>query len=151
MGVPDPVEQMRRKNPCAGALGTHPGYVTVVSVRSLGLFQVSVGGGEVPADAWRQRRAAELVKILSLAPGQRLHRAQIIDALWPDFAPEAGAANLHKAAHYVRRALGSQEAIVLRGEQVALWPDATVEGGALRFEDGGERALRSGDPDACAA
>jgi DNA-binding SARP family transcriptional activator len=125
--------------------------VTVVSVRSLGRFQVSVGGGEVPADAWRQRRAAELVKILSLAPGQRLHREQIIDALWPDFAPEAGAANLHKAAHYARRALGSQEAIVLRGEQVALWPDATVEVDALRFEADAAQALRSGDPDACAA
>jgi DNA-binding SARP family transcriptional activator/pimeloyl-ACP methyl ester carboxylesterase len=125
--------------------------VIVVSVRSLGRFQVSIGGCEVPADAWRQRRAAELVKILSLAPGQRLHREQIIDALWPDLAPEAGAANLHKAAHYARRALGSQDGIVLRGEQVALWPDATVEVDALRFEGDGERALRSGDPDACAA
>jgi DNA-binding SARP family transcriptional activator/pimeloyl-ACP methyl ester carboxylesterase len=124
--------------------------VTVVSVRSLGRFEVSVGGGVVPADAWRQRRAAELVKILSLARGQRLHREQIIDALWPALAPKAGAANLHKAAHHARRALGSPEGIVLRGEQVALWPDATVEVDALRFEDDAAQALRSGDPDACA-
>lgn len=120
-------------------------------MRSLGRFQVSVGGGEVPADAWRQRRAAELVKILSLARGQRLHREQVIDALWPELAPDAGAANLHKATHYARRALGSRAGIVLRGEQVTLWPDATVEVDAVRFERDGERALRSGDPDACAA
>jgi DNA-binding SARP family transcriptional activator/pimeloyl-ACP methyl ester carboxylesterase len=125
--------------------------VTVVSVRSLGGFQVSVGGDAVSADAWRQRRAAELVKILSLARGQRLHREQVIDALWPELAPEAGAANLHKAAHYARRALGSPGGIVLRGEQVALWPDATVEVDALRFEGDAAQALRSGDPDACAA
>jgi DNA-binding SARP family transcriptional activator len=124
--------------------------VTVVSVRSLGRFEVSVGGGVVPAGAWRQRRAAELVKILSLARGQRLHREQIIDALWPELALEAGAANLHKAAHYARRALGSPQGIVLRGEQVALWPDATVEVDALRFEDDAAQALRSGDPDLCA-
>jgi DNA-binding SARP family transcriptional activator/pimeloyl-ACP methyl ester carboxylesterase len=127
------------------------GHVTVVSVRSLGRFQVSVGGGEVPADAWRRRRAAELVKLLALTPRHRLHREQVINALWPDLAPDAGAANLHKAAHYARRVLGSQEAVVLRGEQVALWPDAAVEVDALRFERDGELALRSGDPDACAA
>jgi DNA-binding SARP family transcriptional activator/pimeloyl-ACP methyl ester carboxylesterase len=126
-------------------------HMTEVMVRSLGRFQVSVGGSDVPADAWRQRRAAELVKLLSLAPGQRLHREQVIDALWPDLAPDAGAANLHKAAHYARRALGSREGVVLRGEQVALCPDSTVEVDALRFEGDGERALRSGDPDACAA
>ena len=124
--------------------------VTVVSVRSLGRFEVFVGGGVVPADAWRQRRAAELVKILSLARGQRLHREQIIDAPWPALAPKAGAANLHKAAHHARRALGSPEGIVLRGEQVALWPDATVEVDALRFEDDAAQAFGSGDPDACA-
>jgi DNA-binding SARP family transcriptional activator/pimeloyl-ACP methyl ester carboxylesterase len=125
--------------------------VTVVSVRSLGRFQVSVAGGAVPAGAWRQRRAAELVKILSLARGQRLHREQIIDALWPDLAPEAGAANLHKAAHHARRALGSPKAIVLRGAQVELWPGATVEVDALRFEGDAAQALRSADPEACAA
>jgi DNA-binding SARP family transcriptional activator len=125
--------------------------VAEVIVRSLGRFQVFVGGVEVPADAWRRRRAAELVKILALAPGQRRHREQIIDALWPQLGPEAGAANLHKAAHYARRALGSREAVVLRGEQVALWPDAAIEVDALRFEADAERALQSGDPDVCAA
>jgi DNA-binding SARP family transcriptional activator len=125
--------------------------VTEVAVRSLGRFQVSAEGREVPADAWRHRRAAELVKVLCLAPGQRLHRERVIDALWPELAPEAGAANLHKAAHLARRALGSHEAIVLRGEHVALWPEATVEVDAVRFEEEGERALRSGGADECAA
>jgi DNA-binding SARP family transcriptional activator/pimeloyl-ACP methyl ester carboxylesterase len=141
----------RRRLLAPGLPARDPCDVTEVIVRLLGRFQVSVGGSDVPAESWRQRRAAELVKILSLAPRQRLHREQVIEALWPELAPEAGATNLHKAAHYARRALGSQEGIVLRGEQVALWPEATVEVDALRFEDDGERALRSGDPDTCAA
>jgi DNA-binding SARP family transcriptional activator/pimeloyl-ACP methyl ester carboxylesterase len=126
------------------------GLVTEVSVRSLGGFQVSVDGVVVPAEAWRRRRAAELVQILALVPARRLHREQIIDALWPELPPEAGAANLHKAAHYARRALGSAAGIVLRSEHVALWPDAAVGVDALQFEEAAERALRSGDADTCA-
>ena len=118
-------------------------------MRSLGGFQVSVDGVVVPAEAWRRRRAAELVQILALVPARRLHREQIIDALWPELPPEAGAANLHKAAHYARRALGSAAGIVLRSEHVALWPDAAVGVDALQFEEAAERALRSGDADTC--
>jgi DNA-binding SARP family transcriptional activator len=33
-------------------------------------------------DAWRLRRARTLVKLLTLAPRHRLHREQVVDALW---------------------------------------------------------------------
>lgn len=52
-----------------------------VRVRLLGGFEVVVDGVPVPADVWRRRGAAGLVKLLALAPRQRLHREQVIEAL----------------------------------------------------------------------
>ena len=40
-----------------------------------------VDGEAVPDRAWSRRQAASLVKLLALAPGQRLHREVVIDAL----------------------------------------------------------------------
>jgi DNA-binding SARP family transcriptional activator/pimeloyl-ACP methyl ester carboxylesterase len=125
--------------------------VSRVEIRVLGGFEVSVDGRRVPARAWRQRRASELVQLLALAPKHRLHREQVIDALWPDLPPGAGAANLRKAAHYARASLGAKEAVVLRQGQVTLWPDAELAVDAERFETEGELALRAGVAEACAA
>jgi DNA-binding SARP family transcriptional activator len=125
--------------------------VSRLSVHLLGAFEVRVDGRDVPAGAWRHRRAAELVKLLALSPRHRLHREQVIDALWPELSPDAGAANLRKAAHYARRALGTEDGVVLRGEHVDLAPGSEVDVDAVRFERGAEEALAAGDPDACAA
>src|SRR5205807_10107380 len=43
------------------------------AVRLLGGFQVVVNGQPVPAQEWRHRRGADLVKLLALAPQHRLH------------------------------------------------------------------------------
>ena len=51
------------------------------------------------------------MKLLALAPGRRLHREQVIDALWPDLPPTPPRPRLHKAAHYARRALGAPDAV----------------------------------------
>ena len=120
-----------------------------VSIRTLGAFEVRLGNRSVPAGAWTQRRASDLVKILALADGHRAHRDRVIDALWPDLAPEAGAANLHKAAHYARKALGSADAVVLRESHLALWPTASVEVDSGVFQAAAEAALAAGDSDAC--
>jgi DNA-binding SARP family transcriptional activator/pimeloyl-ACP methyl ester carboxylesterase len=125
--------------------------VTHVEIRVLGGFEVSVDGRPVTRQAWRHQRAADLVKLLALARRHRLHREQVIDALWPDLLPDAGAANVRKAAHYARAALGSKEAVVLRQDEVALWPDAEISVDADRFETDGQSALRAGNPETCAA
>jgi DNA-binding SARP family transcriptional activator/pimeloyl-ACP methyl ester carboxylesterase len=127
----------------------HALSVVRVFIRTLGSFEVQVVDHPVPASAWAHRRASDLVKLLALANDHRLHRERVIDALWPNLGPDAGAANLHKAAHYARRALGSAEAIVLRESLVALWPTASVEVDALRFEEEAEAAIAAGDADAC--
>ena len=86
-----------------------------LEVRLLGRFEVLVDSQPVPADAWAQRRAADLVKLLALAPGHRMPRDEVLEMLWPQLGADAAASNLHKAASYARRALGDRGAVVLRG------------------------------------
>jgi DNA-binding SARP family transcriptional activator len=62
------------------------------TIHLLGGFAVEVNGEPVYANAWRHRRAADLIKLLALAPGHRLHREQVMDTLWPDLPPDAAAA-----------------------------------------------------------
>jgi DNA-binding SARP family transcriptional activator len=57
-----------------------------VAITLLGEFAVTVEGRAVDPSHWRRRPAASLVKLLALAPDRRLHREQVIDALWPDVA-----------------------------------------------------------------
>ena len=108
-----------------------------VDVRLLGAFAVTVDGAAVAPRDWPQRRASDLVKLLALAPGHRLTRESVLDALWPHLAPEAAAAALHKAAHYARRAMGDRDAVVLGGGTVALAPGAAVITDVERFEADG--------------
>jgi DNA-binding SARP family transcriptional activator/tetratricopeptide (TPR) repeat protein len=121
-----------------------------IYIEMLGGFRVLADGAEPGARGWPGRRSAELVQLLALANRHRLSREQVIEALWAHLDPEAGAANLRKAAHQARQALGSQDAVVLRGGLVSLFPSCDVETDAERFERSGEAALLGGDPAACA-
>ena len=112
--------------------------------RLLGGFDVRVDGASVPATSLTGR-ARDLVKLLALAPGHRLPRDRAVDILWPRLHAEAGMANLHKAAHHARRALGDPEAVVLRGGQVMLAPGALVETDVARFEATGDPDLYGGE------
>src|SRR5262245_17578718 len=99
---------------------------TQLEIFLLGGFRAVVDGVDVAADSWSQRRARDVVKLLALAPRRRMHREQVIDALWPDLAPAAGGANLRKAVHFARRTLGWEEAIVIVDGMIELAPGATV-------------------------
>ena len=106
----------------------------------LGRFEVLVDSRLVPADAWAQRRASDLVKVLALARGHRMRRDEVLEVLWPQLGADAAASNLHKAASYARRALGDRGAVVLRGGVVELAPDAEVITDIERFECGDDSA-----------
>jgi predicted ATPase len=112
-----------------------------VTVNLLGGFGAAVDGIEVPPAAWRLKKARELVKLLALAPGHRLHREQAMDVLWPDRAPAAAANNLHQALHVARRALAA-EAIELRDEVLFLTADVDVD----RFKLAASHARRVETP-----
>lgn len=123
-----------------------------VHITLLGGFSVTVDATTVPDDAWTRRRAAGLVKLLALADGRRLHREQVVEALWPGVSSDAALPRLHKAAHYARRALGgSADSLLLRNDVVALLPMETVTVDAVEFRRQGERARADGTPEAAAA
>src|SRR5215470_18208606 len=95
-------------------------------VTLLGGFAAETGGAPVPDSAWRLRKARELVKLLALADGHRLHREQAMDALWPDRDPGAAANNLNQAVHAARKALGA-EAIDVQDGLLRLDVDLDVQ------------------------
>ncbi|MFL5874917.1 MAG: ATP-binding protein [Solirubrobacteraceae bacterium] len=111
-----------------------------LDIRLLGGFDVVLDGEPVPTDAWPQRRAADLVKLLALAPGHRMARDEVLEQLWPSLGADAAASNLHKAASYARRVLGERSAIVLRGGMVALATEAEITTDVERFLAGDDAA-----------
>jgi hypothetical protein len=105
----------------------------VLRITLLGGFRVSVGTRTIEEDAWHLRKAANLVKLLALAPGHLLHREQAMDALWPDLARRAASNNLRQVLHAARgvldpvdgsRYLASENASLILGREGSLWVDA---------------------------
>ena len=117
--------------------------VSRLDLRLLGGFSVAVDGVELAADRWPSLRAAQLVQLLGLAPQRRLTRDRVIDALWPQLGPDAGAANLRKAVHHARQALGRHDSVLLHGGEVVLWAHGRVAVDADQFEQLASAALRS--------
>jgi DNA-binding SARP family transcriptional activator len=122
-----------------------------MAIQLLGRFSVAVDGVAISGDAWRSRRAADVVKLLALAPGHRMHRTQLMEALWPESDPEASGTNLRKALHFARLAMGDEQAIVNERGVLAVRPDAQVETDVERFEAAGQLGLDSGEPAVCGA
>ncbi|MGH3331210.1 MAG: AfsR/SARP family transcriptional regulator [Nocardioidaceae bacterium] len=124
------------------------GVEMLVLIRLLGAFDVTVDGRPIPAQSWRRRSAASLVKLLALQPERRLLREQVIDALWPDLLLDEAAPRLHVAAHYARTALGSRDAIVLAGGTVSLFPAAEVRVDVAEFEHAADAVRADAGADA---
>jgi DNA-binding SARP family transcriptional activator len=124
-----------------------------VEIGLLGGFSVTIDGSALPADSWRRRHAAALVKVLALAPRARLHRDRVVDAIWPELDTNAALPRLHKAAHFARQVMLSRDAVVLKDELVALFPSTTVDIDVAVFEAAADAALKGNatSADACAA
>jgi predicted ATPase len=119
-----------------------------VTINLLGGFAATVDGVPMAENGWRLRKARELVKLLALAPGHRVHREQAMEALWPERDPGAAANNLHQAVYVARRALGAT-AIVVREEQIRLGDGVEVD--VDDFERAAAAARRDGAPAALRA
>ncbi|MEU7427487.1 BTAD domain-containing putative transcriptional regulator [Streptomyces sp. NPDC040750] len=119
-----------------------------VHIRLLGGFAVAVDDRPVAAGVWRLRKARSLLKLLSLAPGHRMHRERVYDVLWPDLDRTAAANNLHQVLHAARRALATAgavgEFVVLRDDMVLLGPDGGVLIDLDVFDDTARRACAGG-------
>lgn len=121
-----------------------------IAVDLLGGFRVRTGERQLDEADWPQRRPKALVKLLALAPGHRLHREQVIDALWPELDAASAGNNLRKTVFRARsalRALGTDvpDVIVSQGDLLMLpvetWVDVT------EFEATVARARASKDLD----
>src|SRR5512133_1709489 len=107
-------------------------------IHLLGRFEVLRDGVPIPPQSWRRRRPADLLKLIALSSDHRLSRERVIDALWPDKDPGAGANNLHRALYDLRLILGDRS-VDIAGAYVVLDPNAWVDVDAF------EQAVTCGD------
>ena len=125
-------------------------HASLLRVALLGGFRVAVGEHELAANTWRLRKAADIVKLLALAPGHALHREQLLEALWPGRDPATGANGLRYALHIARRtlasALGVPDALQWRDGRLALHPACGLWVDVAAFEAAAAAAHRTADP-----
>jgi DNA-binding SARP family transcriptional activator len=91
-----------------------------VTLRVLGGFSARVDGRELGRADWGRLSAERLVKLLAVTPDHRLTREVAAETLWPEMPPDAGRANVRKAVHFARRAMGPDPVIVTNGDLVQL-------------------------------
>jgi len=115
-------------------------------IRLLGSFTVSIHEQPIADDAWRRQKVRALVKLLALAPAQRLARDQLLDMLWPDFAPDAAASNLYSTLTVARKVLAGVATLHLRAGMVALQVPDGVLIDVAEFTQAATRARGSRDP-----
>jgi predicted ATPase/DNA-binding SARP family transcriptional activator/DNA-binding CsgD family transcriptional regulator len=121
-----------------------------VRVRLLGGFGVSVGDRNVPKEAWSLRKAASLIKLLTLSQGHALHREQIMDTLWPNLSKRAASNNLRQALHAARTAFYldphlSARVLASHEERIVLCPEGVVWVDTEAFEESARGARRAKD------
>jgi DNA-binding SARP family transcriptional activator/Tol biopolymer transport system component len=129
-----------------------------LDIHLLGPFRIFLGGRLVEEHLWPRRKPKLLVKALALQPHHRLHREQLMDALWPDLDADAASNSLHKAIHAARRVLepsltagARSRFIITREQQVILSAPGKLWVDARAFEQAATRALAGGDDNACRA
>ena len=124
----------------------------VLRIQLFGSFRVELDGRPVHAPEWRRRHVRAVVQLLALAPRHDLHRDELIDALWPDLAPDAGANQLHKTVHFLRRALARRasagtphrDLVRVARERVSLAEEPVVD--ATEFVSRARATLDGGGP-----
>ena len=131
-------------------LSTRGRVAGAVRVSLLGSFRISVGAHVVEESAWQLRKAASLVKLLSLAPAHHLHRGQVMEILWPGCGRQAAAHNLRQALHVARRTLefnsSTPHYLVSHSEHLVLCPDGLLWVDVEAFEEAAASARRSREP-----
>jgi predicted ATPase/DNA-binding SARP family transcriptional activator/DNA-binding CsgD family transcriptional regulator len=122
-----------------------------VRIGLLGGFRVSLGARTLEEGSWRLRKAANLVKLLALAPKHSLNRERAMDLLWPDLGLKAASNNLRQALHVARRTLEpdpstASQYLELRGKQLTLGPEGQLWVDVDAFEDAAATARRAREP-----
>jgi predicted ATPase/DNA-binding SARP family transcriptional activator/DNA-binding CsgD family transcriptional regulator len=118
-------------------------------IKLLGGFSVSAGSRTIQHNAWRLRKAAALVKLLALAPRYRLHREQVVDALWPDSGKKTASNSLRRTLHAARTALdpaGGSRYLASENDSLVLCPGGSLWVDLDAFEEAAATARREREP-----
>lgn len=91
-----------------------------VGVRLLGGFELYVNRRVAIDCTWARNKPKLLLKLLALQPAYRMHREELIEALWPGVDPASGSNNLHQVLHLLRRKLGDERIIQITDNHVGL-------------------------------
>lgn len=111
----------------------------LLKINGLGEFTVWQGRRQIPEQQWQRRKAGELFRFLLLQPSRAAGREMILDALWPDSAPQAGLDQLHQATSALRHVLEPDlpdkfpsRYLSVEGERVSL---RLPEGSSIDFDE----------------
>jgi len=168
LGKDAPADRPSAATPAEGRLpdATAPPSRAPVSVpatlrvQTLGGFAVWRGGQRIPAARWTRRDVLALFTLLLGAPGYRVHRERVCDALWPEADPAAAARRLHATLHLLRAVLDgpgtARSRVRLVGDVLALEPAAEARPqpdwlDAAAFDQEARAALASRNQAACRA
>lgn len=82
-------------------------------IQLMGGFAFFINGESFTEKFEHLHRARRLIILLSLVPGNKLHRDQIIEKLWPDSNLSTGSNNFHQTLYTARNTLGGAGKILL--------------------------------------
>ena len=113
----------------------------------LGGFRIWVDTIEIPATAWRLQKARSIIKLLALAPDLSMHRAELVEHLWPEFDPVPVTTTCIERCtpHDVRSARWAvltvcRQTLLLRGPRVVLDPGGLLWIDVKAFTEAAQRA-----------
>jgi predicted ATPase/DNA-binding SARP family transcriptional activator/DNA-binding CsgD family transcriptional regulator len=118
----------------------------------LGGFRSSIGTRFIDAEKWRLAKAANLIKLLGLAPRHRMHRERVMYILWPDLDAKRASNNLHRTLHFARGVFEEAGVDVgvnylsLRRGLIELCPDSPIWVDVEAFENAARGALMGEEP-----
>ena len=81
---------------------------TLLRIRTLGKFEVSIGGTPVPEDRWPRRKTRDVLKVLLTDPGKPFAADQLVEALLPGADISVAAGNIQARVSELRRVLEPQ-------------------------------------------
>ena len=112
-----------------------------VVVYTLGRFLVLIDGSPLVPRGKAPKKPLELLKAIIAFGGANVPAEKICDALWPEADGDRAHNNFKFALHRLRRLLGNDKAVVLRGGKVGLNPDCCWSD-AQAFLDSTKEVLR---------
>ncbi len=111
----------------------------------LGTFALRAGARVVLDESWKRGKAKGLLKLVALAPGHRLHREQVTEALWPALDPDGALDQLYKSLHFLKAELapyGQPSPLSMIDQHVCL--DGAIGVDTDQFRKRAALALRDG-------